>query len=412
MSFLTRLEFFAPCPRGLEGALATELRELSILASDPAFAVQAPTAGGVPFSGTWTTVFVANLYSRIANRILLKVVTQSYCDEHDIYALTHEQPWEQWFNASRTLRVDVTAIKSPLRSLEFTMLRIKDAICDRLRERTGSRPSIDTIEPDVRLKAFITATACTLYLDTSGRPLFKRGWRLDKGIAPLRENLAAGILRLSGWTSGQPLFDPMCGSGTFIAEAAQIALGIAPGLNRHFGFEKLLHYDLSAWKHMKAQALDAQHSSYSALSSTLLIYGGDISNKMLAKATANLRRAGLPMIPLQRCDARDIVAPCNHPGVLVINPPYGERLSVHHRRTRCCGNNIAAFKDVHSNDASSIFFRVFGDVLKQRFSGWQVFALSPNRGLPGQIRLRESTKTVLYNGALECRLFCFNLALS
>ncbi len=180
----------------------------------------------------------ANLHSRLASRVLLKIAHRPYRSEQDIYALAVEQRWEQWFSANETLRVDVTAIKSPLRSLEFTTLRVKDAICDRLREVSGARPNIDTATPDVRVFAFLTATDCTLYLDTSGDPLFKRGWRLDKGAAPLRENLAAGILRLTGWSAGTPLHDPMCGSGTFLAEAAQVALDIAPGAERRFGFEK------------------------------------------------------------------------------------------------------------------------------------------------------------------------------
>ncbi|WP_225721511.1 THUMP domain-containing class I SAM-dependent RNA methyltransferase [Candidatus Vallotiella sp. (ex Adelges kitamiensis)] len=413
MSSLTCLEFFAPCPRGLESALAAELCELSMLAADSAFSVKTPIGGGVLFSGTWATALAANLYSRIANRILLKIVTQPYCDEHDIYVLAYEQSWEQWFDASRTLRVDITAIKSPLHSLAFTMLRIKDAICDRLRERTGTRPSIDTVEPDVRLKAFITDTDCTLYLDTSGKPLFKRGWRLDKGVAPLRENLAAGILRLSGWTIDDPLFDPMCGSGTFIAEAAQIALGIAPGLNRHFGFEKLKHYDVALWKRMKAQALDTKRevSACATQNGTFSIYGSDISGEVLAKAKSNLQRAGTNMVSLKQCDARDIIAPCNPPGVLVINPPYGERISLYSRRADFFGSSEIAFQNAHSGSANSMFLYEFGSVLKQRFSGWKVFVLSPDRKIPDQMRLRASTKTLLYNGTLACQLFCFKLAL-
>src|SRR6202000_3256135 len=186
----------------------------------------------------WAAGMAANLYSRLASRVLLKIAHRPYRSEQDIYALALEQRWEQWFSAHETLRVDVTAIKSPLRSLEFTTLRVKDAICDRLREKSGARPSIDTAMPDVRVFAVRNANT-----RTSGDPLFKRGWRLDKGAAPLRENLAAGILRLTGWTPGTPLFDPMCGSGTFLAEAAQTALNIAPGAERRFGFEKLKQFE-------------------------------------------------------------------------------------------------------------------------------------------------------------------------
>ncbi|UDG82172.1 THUMP domain-containing class I SAM-dependent RNA methyltransferase [Candidatus Vallotia cooleyia] len=411
MSYNTCLEFFAPCPRGLEGALSAELCELSTVAADPMFVVQPPMAGGVPFIGTCAAAITANLYSRIANRVLLKIAARLYRDENDIYALAREQPWEQWFIASYTLRVNVTAIRSPLRSLDFTMLRIKDAICDRLRERTGARPNIDTNQPDVRIQAFIDATRCTLYIDTSGEPLFKRGWRLNKGTAPLRENLAAGILRLSGWTPGMPLFDPMCGSGTYIAEAAQIALGIAPGVGRCFGFEKLQQFDIRTWQHLKAQALNTRQeaAAYNIERGDLLIYGSDVSNDMLAKASANLQRAGVPMVPLKQCDARDIVAPCNAPGVIVVNPPYGERINVRGRNASTRNIKATRFQRARPHNVDSAFFYSFGYVLKQRFPGWRAFILSADRTLPGQMRLRESTKTLLYNGALECRLFCFNL---
>ena len=192
-------DFFLPCPRGLEAALASELAEIAAkhLHGAP-FAPGSQVPGGVHFRGGWAAGMAANLHSRLASRVLLKIAHRPYRSEKDIYALAVEQRWEQWFSANETLRVDVTAIKSPLRSLEFTTQRVKDAICDRLREVSGARPNIDTATPDVRVCAFLTATDCTLYLDTSGDPLFKRGWRLDKGAAPLRENLAAGILRLTG----------------------------------------------------------------------------------------------------------------------------------------------------------------------------------------------------------------------
>ncbi|MBV8627254.1 MAG: class I SAM-dependent RNA methyltransferase, partial [Paraburkholderia sp.] len=177
-------DFFVPCPRGLEAALASELAGIGTRHLNGAsFEPGAQVPGGVHFRGGWAAGMAANLHSRIASRVLLKIAHRPYRSEQDIYALALEQRWEQWFSANETLRVDVTAIKSPLRSLEFTTLRVKDAICDRLREVSGARPSIDTAVPDVRVFAFLTATDCTLYLDTSGDPLFKRGWRLDKGAA-------------------------------------------------------------------------------------------------------------------------------------------------------------------------------------------------------------------------------------
>ncbi|RKE26016.1 putative N6-adenine-specific DNA methylase [Paraburkholderia sp. BL23I1N1] len=411
-------DFFLPCPRGLEAALATELAEIAAKHLNGApFTAGAQVPGGVHFRGGWAAGMAANLHSRLASRVLLKIAHRPYRSEQDIYALAVEQRWEQWFSANETLRVDVTAIKSPLRSLEFTTLRVKDAICDRLREVSGARPSIDTAMPDVRVFAFLTATDCTLYLDTSGDPLFKRGWRLDKGAAPLRENLAAGILRLTGWTAGTPLYDPMCGSGTFLAEAAQVALNIAPGAERRFGFEKLKQFDAKTWQPLKAAALDAKHAGRDSRAD-LQIFGSDISGDMLDKARANFQRAGLPLIPLKQVDARGMTAPSAEPGILVANPPYGERIEVRGRNARGEiregratreGRDDDSFRRAQEETPDSEFFQSLGDALKQRFTGWHAFILTSDRKLPGQLRLRESTKTPLFNGALECRLFRFDL---
>jgi putative N6-adenine-specific DNA methylase len=416
MSTPTPFEFFAPCPRGLEAALAAELAEIAArhLSERDAFAVGAQVPGGVHFRGAWGAAMAANLHSRIASRVLLRIAARPYRSEQDIYALALEQSWERWFAATQTLRVDITAIKSPLKSLEFTTLRVKDAICDRLRDKTGARPSIDTAQPDVRVFAFLTAGDCTLYLDTSGEPLFKRGWRLDKGAAPLRENLAAGILRLAGWAPGTPLYDPMCGSGTFLAEAAQMVLGIAPGAERRFGFEKLKQYDITAWQGLKVAALDAKRAARGKARDDLLVFGSDISGDMLEKARANFERAGLSSVWLKQVDARVMAPPTNQPGLIVTNPPYGERIEVRGRNARGeirerQRNEEESFRRIHADAPDSEFFQAVGDSLKQRFTGWQAFLLSSDRGLPGQLRLRESAKTPLFNGALECRLFRFDL---
>jgi putative N6-adenine-specific DNA methylase len=362
----------------------------------------------------------ANLHSRIASRVLLKIAHGPYRSENDIYELAYQQQWEQWFTPNQTMRVDITAIKSPLRSLEFATLRVKDAVCDRLRELSGSRPSIDTAQPDVRVFAFLTINECTLYLDTSGDPLFKRGWRLDKGAAPLRENLAAGILRLTGWTPGTPLYDPMCGSGTFLAEAAQVALNIAPGVERRFGFEKLKQYDVNAWQKLKVAAVDAKRAARNSRAD-LQIFGSDISGDMLDKARANLDRAGLPDFPLKQIDARNMTPPADASGILVANPPYGERIEVRGRgprgeirdtgrgRRERDEEDDDAFTRAQPDPADTEFFISFGNALKQRFPGWRAYVLTSDRKLPGLMRLRESTKTPLFNGALECRLFRFDL---
>jgi 23S rRNA G2445 N2-methylase RlmL len=228
--------FFASAPRGLEGLL---LREISALQGEEAAAVP----GGVLFAGDWATCYRVNLWSRIASRVLWRIASFSYGNEQDVYAAVRSIDWPAYFEVGRTLRVNVTAQKSPLKSLEFATLRIKDAVCDRFRDRLGRRPDIDRAAPDVRVHAYLEGTDATLYLDTSGEPLFKRGWRQGAADAPLRENLAAGIIMLTGWKPGEPLLDPMCGGATLLVEAATMARGRAPGERRAFGFQKLKPFD-------------------------------------------------------------------------------------------------------------------------------------------------------------------------
>lgn len=242
--------YFCPCPRGLEAALAEELGEIA--ATGKTLAIHNQVPGGVHCSGTLQDAWRINLHSRLASRVLMRIAHAGYSNENDIYDLALAQPWEDWFGVQHTIRIDVTAIKSPLRSLEFTTLKIKDAICDRFRDTCSERPSVDTKNPDMRIVGFLDAHTFTLYLDTSGDALFKRGWRLETGDAPLRENLAAGLLRVAGWKPGMVLLDPMCGSGTILIEAAQILAGIPPGAHRRFAFEKFHGFDADQWRALKA----------------------------------------------------------------------------------------------------------------------------------------------------------------
>jgi 23S rRNA (guanine2445-N2)-methyltransferase len=236
--------FFAPCPRGLEGTLAAELSRIGAESV-------APVDGGAGFAGPIDVAYHANLESRVASRILWEVARGSYRDDRDLYRLAHGVDWARRFGVGRTLRVDVAATRSPLRSLEFATLKIKDAVCDRFRSESGRRPSVNKQRPDVRVHAYLTERDATLYVDTSGEALFKRGWRRDADVAPLRENLAAGMLALAGWSPGTPLLDPLCGAGTIAVEAALAAADIAPGIHRAFGFQKLAWYDGPTWQRIR-----------------------------------------------------------------------------------------------------------------------------------------------------------------
>ncbi|SOZ36000.1 THUMP domain-containing class I SAM-dependent RNA methyltransferase [Cupriavidus neocaledonicus] len=402
--------FFAPCPRGLESALAEELREIAAMPGMAAlapFAVHQEVPGGVNFSGEMAAAYAVNLHSRVASRVLMRVAARGYRHEDDIYTLARGVRWEQWFSPDESLRVDVTAHKSPLRSLNFIALRVKDGVCDAMRERLGARPSVDTVSPDVRIYAHLTERDCTLYLDTTGEPLFKRGWRTEKGEAPLKENLAAGILRLAGWVPGQtfrPFYDPMCGSGTFLIEAAQVALGIAPGGSRSFAFEWLKGMDTKSWQKLKA---DAQRVRMLASADELQVVGSDISTDMLAITRANWERAGLPgEARTKQVDARFVQPPYDEPGLLLMNPPYGERIAVRGQR-RAPEDEVP--RDEVEEAAANQFASAFATTLKQHFAGWQAWVFTGDLGFPRRLRLKESRRTPLYNGNIECRLFRFDM---
>ncbi|MBI3902292.1 MAG: class I SAM-dependent RNA methyltransferase [Nitrosomonadales bacterium] len=369
--------FFAPCPRGLEAVLNDELVELG--AQD----VRA-TDGGVHFSGEWLLSYHVNLHSRIASRVLWQVATAHYRDEQNIYDTVLALPWGDWFDVSRTIRVKVTAIKCPLKSLDFITLKIKDAVCDKFRKLAGARPSVDTHAPDIRIHAFLEQSRMTLYVDTSGDALFKRGVRQYTNIAPLRENLAAGILKLAGWKPGIPLLDPMCGSGTFLIEAALMSLNIAPGMVRNFAFEKLKNFDAGAWEKIRAAAIAAQLPV-----SELPIYGSDLYGDELRAAHSNLEEAGIRQaVDLKQCNVLEVSAPADH-GVLVANLPYGERMG-----------ELAELE---------VLYPQLGDVLKRKFGGWNAYLFTADLRMPKFIRLSVSRRTPLFNGAIECRLFEYRI---
>ena len=314
---------------------------------------------------------------------MCRIARGAYRSEAEVYQLAYDVDWSRLFSVDRSIRVYVTAIRSPLKSLEFITLKVKDAVCDRFRAETGRRPSVNTKNPEVRIHLFITDQQATLYLDTSGEPLYLRGHKLAKVGAPLKENLAAGILRLSGWQPGTPLLDPMCGSGTFLLEAAQICLDDAPGLSREpgdFGFEHLKSFDAGLWRTLQREAAGRRREA-----GALPLYGSDIDADAVARTRQNLAHAGLDdLVTLKQADllAREAPAPA---GVLVANPPYGERLG--------------------SEEELASFYPLLGDALKQRFAGWSCWFLSADTRLPKLIRLQTSRKIPLFNGALECRLY-------
>ena len=378
MSSSSRPEaFFASCPRGLEPLLANELTAFG--AASPAI-----TAGGVGFSGSWETCYRANLWSRLASRVLWRVGEFEYASEDDIYAAARAVNWFDLFDVNRTLRVYVTAQKSPVKSLEFVTLRVKDAVCDRFRDDVGRRPDVDRADPDVRVHVFLEEKRGVLYLDTSGEGLFKRGWRMQTVEAPLRENLAAGIVMLSGWKFDEPLLDPMCGGATLLVEAAAMARARAPGMKRAFGFEKLDTFNATLWKALRDEA--AQPAKQAP---RLALFGSDNDAAALTAARRNLGAAGVERwVTLEASDILSRKAPAPS-GVMIANPPYGERIGESEELQR--------------------FYPKLGDALKQNFAGWNCYFFTADRRMEKLIRLQTSRRTLLYNGALECRLFEFRI---
>lgn len=363
--------YFASCPRGLEEVLQQELMEVH--ASDIK-----RVDGGMLFSGDKEVLYKANLSSRIATRILCLVKQGTYENEDDIFNAALAVEWTSWFALEKTIKVSTTAIQCPLKSIDFMTLRIKDAVCDIFREKTGKRPDVEVRDPDIRIHLFLEKNNFSLYIDTSGAPLHQRGFRTASVEAPIKENLAAGIIKLSGWNPGEPFLDPMCGSGTFLIEAAMIASNQAPGLNRNFGFMAWKSFDNILFSTIKKTYMDQVTKK-----DFLKIYGSDKDLRAIRVSKKNLTLAGFENSVQLVCKQFSEITPPYSEGVLVTNPPYGERI----------GEELDS---AYPEWATS---------LKQSFAGWRTYFLTNDFRMPKLMRLSPSKKTPLYNGALDCRLF-------
>jgi putative N6-adenine-specific DNA methylase len=400
-------DIFLPCAGGVETLLDAEVRALLPDARPRA------VRGGVALDGDAATVMRLNLESRLAQRVLVVVAEGPYRDEDDVYALARGVDWSAWLTPRDTLRVDTTAQRSPLRSLNFATLRVKDAVCDALRDATGERPSVDTQRPHLPLVLHLGPERAALYVDTSGEPLFKRGWRVDKGDAPLKETLAAAMLAAAGWRgdpqAGGALHDPCCGSGTIAIEAAQIACGVAPGLNRRYAFESLAPFTTSplraAWRQLQADARARIHAP------RVPVHASDVAFRMVDFARRNAERAGVAhAIEFHGGDALERPAPplpAGLPGTLMLNPPYGERIEVRGKA------GAGAPAGDGQRDAPDDFFPRLAAHWKRAYTGmqpgWTAWILSPDPKLPSRMRLKESRRVPLWNGPIECRLLRFEL---
>jgi putative N6-adenine-specific DNA methylase len=386
---------FLPCAAGVEPLLAAEVTRLTGVAAETG-------RGGVWARGEHRTAMLLNLESRLAQRVLWPLAEGRYRDEHDLYrAARHEVDWPAWITPAQTLRVDVSAQRSPLQSLNFAALRIKDAVCDSLRDAAGARPSVDTRSPDLPLALFVGPEHFTLYVDLSGEALFKRGWREAKGEAPLKETLAAAMLAAAGWSGGAedgPLLDPCCGAGTIVIEAAQMACGIAPGLTRHFAFERLAPFrnHLAEWRDLQRAAKARQRPA------SVPIFAGDVSFRMTDFATRNAERAGVKgAIEFKTMDALQRPPPADR-GTILMNPPYGERIAPKGQ------GSVPSREGFEGGGDAGPFFGALAAHWKRHYPGWTAWLLSPEMKLPGLMRLKEARRVPMWNGPIECRLFRFD----
>jgi putative N6-adenine-specific DNA methylase len=413
------LLLFVPCAAGVESFLAYEVAQITGLAASEIQTLR----GGVQLEASWRAALQLNLHSRLGMRVLIQLAHQPYASEDDIYNAASAVAWEMWFTPKQSFRVEITAQHSPLKSLNFATLRVKDAVADRFREKSGVRPDVDTQRPDVRVHAHLTDKMLTLYLDTTGEPLFKRGWREDKGDAPLKETLAAAMLAASGWSmpiltapgetpptvpsvagveQGLPLYDPCCGSGTIVIEAAQIACRMAAGLQRRFGFEKLRLFDAHVWRQLQDEARAQQCDPRAQ------VFGSDLAFRMVDFAQRNAERAGVAKaVNLRGGDALQRLPPCEAPAVMLVNPPYGERIEA--GGVAGAASMARSGREVGQVEDGGEFFSQLASHWKKNYAGWRAWVLTPDLKLPGRMRLKESRRVPMWNGPIECRMFRFDL---
>lgn len=381
-----RGDWLATCPRGTEEVLAAELAALGLPDRQVA-------RGAVGFGGGLREAYVACLWSRVASRVIRPLARFDAPDADALYRGAREVPWERHMDPDRTLAVRCVGDHETLTDRRYAALKTKDAIVDRLREARGRRPDVDSHRPDVRVHVHLDGRSAGIGVDLSGEALHRRGYRPRGAPAPLKENLAAAILMLAGWpelaSTGAPLMDPLCGSGTLLVEAAWMALDVAPGLRRkRFGFEGWLEHDPALWAEVVAEA---RQRARPADGREAFAFGCDIDAQAIEHARASAHAAGVAkVVHLERRALRDCAPEGDRPGLVVTNPPYGERLG-------------------DAGELASLY-EMLGDVLRRRFLGWHAFVLSGNSALTRHVGLRPRRRHVLFNGPIECRLLDYPIA--
>jgi len=378
------IQFFASCPKGFEDLLRNELKELGIEQVKDSFS-------GVPFEGELKDAYKACLWSRLASRILMPLLSFDAENEDELYKNVQQIDWSEHLDVNGTLAVNSQLINSTINNSQYAALKVKDAIVDQFMARENERPSVDRDTPDIRINLFINKDQAILSLDLSGDPLHKRGYRKSHVAAPMKENLAAAVLTRAGWPNeSKVLVDPMCGSGTLLIEAAFMALNIAPGLRRkYFGFINWKGHDAALWNELKREAQQSRDLNLNKIS--LDIKGYDESLESIRSANFNIEAAGLEnFISVEQRD----IASCQTPdsketGLVVVNPPYGERLG-----------DVRELGYLYSD---------LGDCWKQHFTGWACSLFTGNIELAKQVGLRSHKDNTLYNGPIKCKLFHYKI---
>lgn len=339
----------------------------------------------VSFRGDRACMYRANLRCRTALRILVPIHTFGLKSEEDLYRAINAMPWEDHLDVDDTLAVHCTLSSEFFTHSHYLALKAKDAIADRFRERTGRRPSVDLDDPTLHIHLFVHRDRCTVSLDSSGGSLHRRGYRERVNITPMNEVLAAGLVLLSGWDKTRPLVDPMCGTGTILIEAAMLAANIPPGYHRdRFGFETWKDFDRGLWQRVFDEAVEGIDHEHHPV-----ILGADLSPHVARKAGANIASADLKDRITIRTSAFAELEPPADTGVLILDPPYGERMD----------------KDEDIN----ALYKMIGDTLKKRWTGWEAWILTANLGAAKHVHLTPKPKITLFNGPLECRYMRYEL---
>lgn len=371
-------KFFASCPIGLSDLVEKELKEMGLQ-------TWAKTQAGVVFESNWAGCYKANLHSRFASRILKPLLDFTAFTEEELYNNVRKHDFTKYIREDQTLAIDATVKESNCKDQRYLAMKVKDAIVDQFREKYGTRPDVSNDQPDLKIHIRGYQNQYNMALDTTGNSLFMRGYRSKTGEAPLKENLAAGLIGLSEWDQKTPLLDLFCGSGTLLIEAAMMALKMAPGIHRnHFGFMSLKDFDETVWDQVVAEANENEKETLD-----FKLFGFDHDKRVIQMAKDNAKNAGVGQFLDLKVSPIAVSAPPIEKGMIVCNPPYGARIGDE--------DNL---KDV---------YRDLGYTLKNRFQGWDAWIMSGNKELLKEMKLKSTRQHYVFNGNIECRFLKYEM---